>query len=91
MHFADQNIENLSSQLTDKEEEIEVLSSRVEELMETEVALKTTMDSADDMIAAREQEHLDEVEKLKNGLKRWILLLFMINLAIIVRLLRLGL
>jgi len=60
----------LSSKLTNKEEEIEVLSSRVEELLETEDALKTTMDSADDMIAAREREHMDEVEKLRDGLKK---------------------
>ena len=69
-NFSDQNIEELSVQLNEKEEQIVVLSARVEELMETEEALKMTMDSADDMIAAREKEHFDEVEQLKDGLNK---------------------
>ena len=48
-----------------------MLSARVGELIETEEALKKTMNSADDMIAAREREHLDEVLQLKDGLNRY--------------------
>lgn len=61
---------SLSTELSDKDGQIQVLSARLDQLTETEEALRSTMESADEMIAEREQQHLEEVEQLKDGLNQ---------------------
>lgn len=71
MLFLDENLNTLSLKLQDKEEKIDLLNARVEELVETEDALKTTIDKADDMIAEREKQHVEQLEQLQDGLNRY--------------------
>ncbi|XP_078494189.1 uncharacterized protein LOC100179040 [Ciona intestinalis] len=69
MSSRDNNIASLSSELMEKQDQIVVLSARVNELTETEEALKNTMNLADDLIEEQTKQHQDEVEQLKVGLE----------------------
>nr|XP_026693439.1 early endosome antigen 1-like isoform X1 [Ciona intestinalis] len=69
MSSRDNNIASLSTELMEKNDQIVVLSARVDELTETEEALKNTMNLADDLIEEQTKQHQDEVEQLKVGLE----------------------
>jgi len=70
--LTERSITSLNSEISERDEQIEMLSARVDELVETGEALKSTMENADDMIAEREKQHHDEIEELKEGLNKYI-------------------